>query len=69
MINVKELKLKKIFNLKEYLNEKVRKDKEYEEFVERAIQRGEEDIKAGRVYSLEEVLREMEEEFGLEHYE
>lgn len=69
MINGRELKLKRIFNLKEYLKEKARRDREYKEYVEEAIRRGEEDIKAGRVYDLDKVLRELEEEFGLEHYE
>lgn len=69
MINVKELKLKKIFNLKEYLQEKARRDKEYEEYVNTSIQRGLQDIKEGRIEPLDKVLRELEEEFGLEHYE
>lgn len=69
MINVKELKLKKIFNLKEYLQEKARRDREYNEYVKEAIRRGEEDIKAGRIEPLDKVLREMEKEFGLKHYE
>jgi predicted transcriptional regulator len=69
MINVKELKLKKIFNLKEYLQEKARRDKEYEEYVNASIQRGLQDIKEGRIEPLDKVLRELEEEFGLEHYE
>ena len=69
MINVKELKLKKIFNLKEYLQEKARRDKEYEEYVNASIQRGLQDIKEGRREPLDKVLRELEEEFGLEHYE
>ncbi len=69
MINVKELKLKKIFNLKEYLQEKARRDKEYEEYVNASIERGLQDIKEGRIDPLDKVLRELEEEFGLEHYE
>lgn len=69
MINVKELKLKKIFNLKEYLQEKVRQDKEYKEYVEKSIQRGLQDIKEGRIEPLDNVLIQMEEEFGLETYE
>lgn len=69
MINVKELKLKKIFNLKEYLQEKARRDKEYEEYVNASIERGLQDIKEGRIEPLDKVLRELEEEFGLEHYE
>lgn len=69
MINVKELKLKKIFNLKEYLQEKVRQDKEYKEYVEKSIQRGLQDIKEGRIEPLDNVLIQMEDEFGLETYE
>lgn len=69
MINVKELKLKKIFNLKEYLQEKARRDKEYDEYVKASIERGLQDIKEGRIEPLDKVLRELEEEFGLEHYE
>ena len=69
LINVKELKLKKIFNLKEYLQEKARRDKEYEEYVNASIERGLQDIKEGRIEPLDKVLRELEEEFGLEHYE
>ena len=69
MLNVKELKLKKIFNLKEYLQEKARKDKEYREYVERCIKEGEEDIKAGRFYTLEEFKEVMEKELGLKYYD
>lgn len=69
MINVRELKLKKIFNLKEYLTEKARRDRQYREYVEEAIRRGEADIEAGRVEPLDKVLWEIEEEFGLKHYE
>lgn len=69
MINVRELKLKKIFNLKEYLEEKARRDREYNEYVEEAIRRGEEDIAAGRVYTLEEFKKYMEEELGMKHYD
>ena len=62
MLNVKELKLKKIFNLKEYLQEKARRDKEYREYVEKCIREGEEDIEAGRVYTWEEFKEIMEKE-------
>lgn len=69
MINVRELKLKKIFKLKEYLAEKARRDKEYNEYVEQAIRRAEEDIAAGRVYTEEEFKKYMEEELGMKHYD
>lgn len=59
MINVRELKLKKIFNLKEYLEEKARRDREYREYVEESLREAEEDIAAGRVYTEEEFLREL----------
>ncbi len=62
MLNVKELKLKKIVNLKEYLQEKARKDKEYRKYVERCIREGEADIKAGRFYTWEEFKEIMEKE-------
>ncbi len=69
MISVRELKLKKIFNLKEYLKEKTRRDREYNEYVEQAIRRAEEDIREGRVHTLEEFKKYMEEELGMKHYE
>lgn len=59
MINVRELKLKKIFNLKEYLEEKARRDREYREYIEESLREAEEDIAAGRVYTEEEFLREL----------
>ena len=69
MISVRELKLKKVFNLKEYLEEKAKRDKEYNEYVEESIKRGLEDFKQGRIEPLDKVLWEIEEEFGLKHYE
>lgn len=69
MINVRELKLKKVFNLKEYLLEKAKRDREYNEYVEQAIKRAEEDIAAGRVHTLEEFKKYMEEELGMKHYD
>ena len=68
MINVKTLKLKKIFNLREYLQEKARIDKEYQEYVEQAIQEGEEDFAAGRYSTLEEFKKEFKE-YLKEEYE
>lgn len=70
MINVRDLKLKRIFNLKEYLEEKAKRDKEYTVYVETSIKKGLEDIEKGRIESLDKVLWEIEEEFGLEkgHY-
>lgn len=59
MINIRTLKLKKIYNLKEYLQEKARRDKEYNEYVKEAIRKGEEDIAEGRVYTEEEFLKEL----------
>ena len=49
MISVRELKLKKVFNLKEYLEEKAKRDKEYNEYVEESIKRGLDDLKQGRI--------------------
>ena len=69
MINVRELKLKRIFNLKEYLAEKARRDREYNEYVEQAIRKAEEDIAEGRVHTLEEFKKYMEEELGMKHYD
>ncbi len=69
MINVRDLKLKRIFNLKEYLEEKAKRDKEYTVYVETSIKKGLEDIEKGRIESLDKVLWEIEEEFGLDHYE
>ena len=62
MINVKELKLKKIFNLKEYLQEKARLDREYDEYVKASMKRAEEDIVAGRYYTLEELKQELKKD-------
>lgn len=62
MINVRELKLKKIFNLKEYLEEKVRQDKEYKEFVRQSLREAEEDFAAGRYYTYEELVKEFEQD-------
>lgn len=62
MINVRELKLKKIFNLKEYLTEKVQQDKEYREFVRKSLREAEEDIEAGRYYTYEELVKEFEQD-------
>lgn len=59
MINVKELKLRKIFSLKEYLEEKARRDREYREYVEKGLKEAEEDFKAGRYYTLEELKEEL----------
>lgn len=58
MINVKELKLKRIFSLKAYLEEKARRDREYREYVENAIREGEADFAAGKYYTLEELKAE-----------
>lgn len=62
MISVRELKLKKVFHLKEYIEEKIRQDKEYDAYVEQAIREGEEDIMVGRVYTEEEFLKELEKD-------
>lgn len=62
MINVKELKLKKIFNLKEYLQEKARLDREYDKYVKASMKRAEEDIVAGRYYTLEELKQELKKD-------
>ena len=62
MINVKELKLKKIFNLKEYLQEKAGRDREYDEYVKASMKRAEEDIVAGRYYTLEELKQELKKD-------
>lgn len=62
MINVKGLKLKKIFNLKEYLQERARLDREYEEYVKASMKRAEEDITAGRYYTLEELKQELKKD-------
>lgn len=62
MINVRELKLKKIFNLKEYLEEKARQDKEYKEFVRQSLREAEEDFAAGRYYTYEELVKEFEQD-------
>ena len=59
MINVKELKLKRIFSLKAYLEEKARRDRAYREYVENALREAEEDFKAGRYYTLEELKAEL----------
>ncbi len=69
MINVRELKLKKVFHLKEYLEEKARQDKEYNEYVDKCLEQAEEDFREGRFCTLEEFKRKMEEEFGLRQYE
>ena len=69
MINVKELKLKKIFSLKAYLEEKARRDREYREYVENAIRKGEADFAEGRVVTLDEFKKYMEQELGMKHYE
>jgi hypothetical protein len=61
MNSVRALKLKKIFNLKEYLQEKAREDRAYREYVEQEIKKAEEDIAAGRVYTLEEFKDLLEE--------
>ena len=62
MIKVKELKLKKIFNLKEYLQEKAGRDIEYDEYVKASMKRAEEDIVAGRYYTLEELKQELKKD-------
>ena len=67
MINVKELKLKKIFNLKEYLQEKARQDREYRQYIEKGLKEAEEDFVAGRYCTLEEFKKYMEEELGMKH--
>lgn len=69
MINVKELKLKKIFNLKEYLQEKARIDREYYEYVKEGLREAEEDFVEGRYCTLEEFKKYMEEELGMKHYD
>lgn len=69
MINVKELKLKKIFNLKEYLQEKARLDREYKEYIEIGLKEAEEDFVVGRYCTLEEFKKYMEEELGMKHYD
>ena len=69
VINIRTLKLKKIYNLKEYLQEKAKRDKEYNEYVKEAIRKGEEDIAEGRVYTIEEFKKHMEEELGMKHYD
>ncbi len=67
MINTKTLKLKKIFSLKEYLQEKVRIDNEYREYIEHSIKEAEEDFKTGRYYTLEEFKQELQKD--LKEYE
>ena len=61
------IKTKKVFNLKEYLIEKAKRDSEYNEYVEEAIRRAGEDIAEGRVHTLEEFKKYMEEELGMKH--
>ncbi len=72
MINVRELKLKKIFHLKEYLEEKAKLNKDYKEYVEQEIREAEEDFKQGRYYTYEELVKEFEkdiQEFEMMQYE
>ena len=62
MISVRELKLKKVFNLKEYLEEKARRDKEYKEFVKKSLKEAQEDFKEGRYYTYEQLVKEFEQD-------
>lgn len=55
--------------INEYLNKRANQDRQYRAYVEKSIKEAEEDIRLGRVEPLEKVLLEIEEEFGLEHYE
>lgn len=69
MNNVKTLKLKKMLNLKEYLTKKRKQDNQYEEYMQRSIQLGLEDLKAGRGEPIEKLYYEIEREFGWLHEE
>lgn len=65
MNNIKTLKLKKILNLKEYLKEKRELDRLYDEYVQKAIQAGLEDVADGRVIDAEELHRKLEIKYNL----
>ncbi len=65
MVNIKTLKLKKEFNLKEYLNKKKKMDKAYNEYVNNLINKAEQSIKEGRVRPIECIIKEIEKEYGL----
>lgn len=67
MMNTKTLKLKRVFNLREYLQEKAKIDREYREYVEESIKEAEEDFKNGRYYTLEEIKIELHKD--LKEYE
>lgn len=69
MNNVRTLKLKKILNMKEGLRKKTKIDKQYEQYVQEAIQIGLEDVKAGRGEPIEKLYYEIEKEFGWLHEE
>ncbi len=67
MINTKTLKLKRVFNLREYLQEKAKIGREYREYVEQSIKEAEEDFKNGKYYTLGEIKKELQRD--LEEYE
>ncbi len=66
MTNIKmTLRLNKILDMKEYLIKKAKQNKEYDKYVNNAIKKAEKSISEGRVRSLDCVLKEIEEEYGL----